>query len=241
MHGESGCSAHEDLELVRRALDGDEVACEVILRQVVPRVEASVQRLCSDASGRQRASDLVSELISDCFGASKRPRGEDVLLRYYDGRASLASWLSTVAISRLRNWWKSGRHRFEVSEGDSAHPIEQKGDPITAESASISEVADLLAAALAWAFEHAPRREMVWLRLIHLHEIPQHVVATIWGVHASGVSRGLSECLNQVRKNALAYLRRVDPYLEVEWGDCVSLCGRVTGLVSGAAGVSYDI
>lgn len=218
--------------LVRRALDGDGSACSVILRQIAPKVESTVVGLCSGGAARQRARELVSDLVSDCFGATNRPRGRDVLLSYYDGRASLVSWLITVAMSRLRNWWKSGRHRYELAEGESATPFENRADPAGVDGASdgdAPEVCELLALALARGFEGAARREMVWLRLVFLHEIPQQTVARVWGVHPSGVSRGIGETLDQIRKNALTYLRRVDPYLEIEWEDCLALCERSVG------------
>jgi hypothetical protein len=47
-----------------------------------PFIEALLKR-CSDERSRQKASDIAADVISDCFGASVRPRGDDRLLNLY--------------------------------------------------------------------------------------------------------------------------------------------------------------
>src|ERR1700750_894515 len=98
-----------DLQIVRAALAGDEEAARIFVQEYLPDLELRLTNRCrrSDSKSIEKAREIAADVISDCFGAKSRPRGEDVLLKLYHGRAPLKVWLRRVAYSRLKSWWTS--------------------------------------------------------------------------------------------------------------------------------------
>src|ERR1700751_3160792 len=98
----------EDLRIAKDALSGHEASGGIFVRKYQQDIERYLVRRChGNAMSIQKAIDIAGEVISDCFGATRRPRGEDILLKLYHGRAPLKVWLRTVAFSRLKSWWNS--------------------------------------------------------------------------------------------------------------------------------------
>ena len=70
------------------SLAGDHEAESLFDSDLKPFIEAVLWKRCSDERSRQKASDIAADVISDCFGASVRPRGDDRLLNLYNGKSS---------------------------------------------------------------------------------------------------------------------------------------------------------
>mgnify|MGYP002789023230 CR=1 FL=1 len=87
--GPAGSAESSDVELASACLAGDERAWERLIREYKPALLRAAQAL--DPAGG--AHDLAEELFADLFSKS--------LLRYYQGRSSLLTWLRAVLAQRF--------------------------------------------------------------------------------------------------------------------------------------------
>jgi RNA polymerase sigma factor (sigma-70 family) len=214
------------------SLAGDHGAESLFDSDLKPFIEALLWKRCSDERSRQKASDIAADVISDCFGASVRPRGDDRLLNLYNGTVPFRQWLATVAISRLKNWWRSGQWRFEQQAEELEtvkSPTDFAAEPVTQDP----EIAVLLADAVRWAFVHLEPQRAVFLRLVFLYDIKRERIARMWGCHPSTIGREITMGLATLRTRTLEYLRRADPFLEIEWQDCLEVCTMSPRLLYG--------
>jgi RNA polymerase sigma-70 factor (ECF subfamily) len=92
--------AHPDLELARRARDGDENAWREIYTGTRERLFAL---LSYHVGNRDEALDLLQET----YAAAVRGIGA------YEGRGSLESWLAGIALRRGRDWKRRLLGRFK--------------------------------------------------------------------------------------------------------------------------------
>jgi RNA polymerase sigma factor (sigma-70 family) len=184
-----------------------------------PLMEAVLFKLCHDDRSREKAREIVADVIADCCGATKGVRSGKSLLENYHGRCPLPNWLAGVAVSRLKNWWKSGQYRYEVA-GYEEENLTEHNPP----SAEDTETVALLADALQAAFHRLEAKRWVILRLIFLHGVQRDRVAAMLRCHPSTITRELASILEQVKKQTLGALRDLDPYLELTWPDFLALC-----------------
>lgn len=124
-----------DLDQVRRCLEGDEDAFARLMRQYQPRVSAMMWRFTRDPIVHR---DLVQDVFVDVYRSLHR----------YGGRAPLEHWLSRIATRTGYKHWKRRQRepaRVPVEDWDGAvswDPAEL--DPDRA-SATLYEVLALLA------------------------------------------------------------------------------------------------
>jgi RNA polymerase sigma-70 factor (ECF subfamily) len=99
---------HPDLELARRARDGDEGAWREIYA-------ATRERLFALLSYHVGNRDEALDLLQETYAAAVRGIGA------YEGRGSLESWLAGIALRRGRDWKRRFLGRFKNTvtlEGD---------------------------------------------------------------------------------------------------------------------------
>jgi RNA polymerase sigma factor (sigma-70 family) len=86
----------EDLELARLCAEGDERAWERFVREYRP-----ILYRAADALDRtQGAREIADSLYADLYGIKTAAGERQSLLRYYQGRSSLATWLRAVLVQR---------------------------------------------------------------------------------------------------------------------------------------------
>jgi RNA polymerase sigma-70 factor (ECF subfamily) len=100
-----------DLYLACACAERDPAAAEVLERQLAPRIE---QRLTRIGVGDDTRHDLLQELREKVLV----PRGVAPWITGYNGRGSLASWLSVCAVRLARR--RSRRYRRLIREDDVA-------------------------------------------------------------------------------------------------------------------------
>jgi RNA polymerase sigma-70 factor (ECF subfamily) len=86
----------DDLELARLCAEGDERAWERFVREYRP-----ILYRAADALDRtQGAREIADSLYADLYGIRAAAGERESLLRYYQGRSSLATWLRAVLVQR---------------------------------------------------------------------------------------------------------------------------------------------
>jgi DNA-directed RNA polymerase specialized sigma24 family protein len=225
----------EDLQVAKKAMSGDEASAEIFVREYQQDVERYLVRRChGHAKSIQKSIDMAGEVISDCFGATRRPRGEDVLLKLYHGRTPLKVWLRIVAFSRLKSWWdsvdsqqgplpeESGESEFRP--GDGAPPKHQRFD---------AETVEILRIALENALGQTKPYQLLFLRLVHLHSVKQDHLARIWGCNPGTISRYMKAAAETINRLTCGYVKVLDPYLELQWSDFEAVCAQYNSLLHG--------
>ena len=85
-----------DLELARLCAEGDEPAWERFVREYRPILYRAADALDRSHAAREVADSLFAEL----YGLGLTGSARQSLLRYYEGRSSLATWLRAVLAQR---------------------------------------------------------------------------------------------------------------------------------------------
>ena len=103
-----------DLELARLCADGDEHAWERFVREYRPLLYRA-----ADALDRtQGAREIADSLYADLYGMKSSGGERQSLLRYYEGRSSLATWLRAVLAQRYVDRVRVQRRVEPLPDGD---------------------------------------------------------------------------------------------------------------------------
>jgi DNA-directed RNA polymerase specialized sigma24 family protein len=223
-----------DLNMVRDALSGDEPAARIFVERFRPDIERYLAGRCrhGDTRSVEKSREIAADVISDCFGAKDRPRGEDVLLKLYHGQGPLNVWLRGVAHARLKSWWVSKDFGGTVALADG----EEGNEPRTAHhSPADPEVVKILRIALEGAFRQVEPYQLLFLRLVYLHGVKRDHLAKIWGCHPAKIGRDAAAALEKIRRFTVQYIKVLDPAIELQWEDCQAICEHHADLLHGRA------
>ena len=224
---------YRDLQIARDALAGGEDAARRFVQEYLPDLESYLVSRCRrlDAKSIEKAREICADVISDCFGAKSRPRGEDVLLKLYHGRAPLKTWLRQVAYSRLKSWWPSPEGKsvsYETGQESAAGVTE----PVTRDP----EIVEILRTALENALREIEPHKLVLLRLVYIHSVKRDHLAQIWGCHPSTIGRDMARAEERIKELTLEYIKLLDPFSEIRWPDCQAICEQYPRLLHGSGG-----
>ena len=217
----------DDLTIARAALGGDSAAVNAVLEEL-PYSLAVLLSKCTDSDSEEKAREIIEDLPGDLLAGVNRDGKPVKLLEMYQGRASLRSWITVVALSRLKSWWRGpGYRRREKGvepQQDQGVSSAERGDRSNGEAHDSSDVLALLADALSDSLRSLTPRESVCLRLVYLHGVEQQRLARMFGCHAATISRDLDQTKAAIKRRLLWNLKLLDPFLEITWNDCVRLC-----------------
>ncbi len=184
------------------------------------------------------ADDVVADLLADCFGPEG---GRSTLLDRFSGRGSLKAFLTRTALNRLIDHKRRLRFRGElpVPAGDDgrdsgADPFDRVAG-INLHEPGEDLLVDLLRTAILNTFASCDPEELLMLRMVAIHRVPQAAVARMFSCSQSRISRTLTALTTQIRRDTLAEVQRIDPWLELEWEDFLSLCEGSIDLFARAA------
>ncbi len=216
----------EDLKFAQSVLSANSSAASELRSRYHGRM---VSILCGRGANQTEAEDLVADIWSDCFQA---PEGRLTLLGKYQGRCALESWLITVATNRLVDLKRRQTFRVDVpaSEGTSGEDFfDRRPQP----EATVAEesLLKLLRSAIRAAFSKGDAESVLMLKLVHVHQLTQREIARMWGWHESKVSRALEVARQNIGREIMAEMKRMDPWLDLRWDDFLELCaGSADGL-----------
>jgi DNA-directed RNA polymerase specialized sigma24 family protein len=222
----------DDLTMAKDALSGDERAAGVFVERFRPDLERYLAARCrrGDTRSIEKSREIAADVISDCFGAKDRPRGEDVLLKLYYGQGPLNVWLRGVAHARLKSWWVSKEFGGTVSLQDG----EEGYQPFSSHNSSADpDVVIILRIALENAFRQIEPYQLLFLRLVYLHGVKRDHLAKISGCHPTKIGRNAATALEKIRKLTVQYIKVLDPSIELQWEDCQAICEQHQDVLHG--------
>lgn len=208
-----------DFQLAQRCLDGDASAIEELQRTYGPIVFVFVVH---QGLAAREAQDLTDSLWTDCLAERE---GAPPRLATYCGRAPLQAWLKTVALNQLlllrREEEKRGEIHLEVEDG--AIVSETPPSPPPREHTEAPLLA-LMCAAIGAAFQSCPAKDFVLLQLAHADRLRGEELGRMFGCSAATISRQLKEASKGIADATLAYIRGIDPLIDLKWDDFLELC-----------------
>lgn len=214
-----------DLDLVDRAVDGDEGAVAAFQKEYQPMLE---RVMMSRGLDKVEAQDLVADVIAECFGAGKKGETRP-LLEKFEGRASLSTWMIRITWNRWLDLKRRDKFRGElpVYEDDEKKGVDQfdrlEGDSLE-EDLIDEDLGALMGRAIKSAFDSLDPSALLMLKLSYLHGVSQTVIARMWQCDQTRVSRSLTAAREQIALQTMQFIREADANLELEWDDFQKLC-----------------
>lgn len=215
----------EDLDLVDRAVAGDEEAVRTFQSEYQPMLE---RVMMSRGVERGQAQDLVADVIAECFGAGKKGQTRP-LLEKFEGRSSLSTWMIRITWNRWLDLKRRDKFRGDLPSyddeddrsGDRFDKLE--GDDL-GENVIDEDLAELMGRAIRTAFDSLEPEVLLMLKLSYLHGISQSVIARMWQCDQTRVSRSLTAAREKIAEVTMRTIRESDETLELEWEDFHRLC-----------------
>ncbi len=168
---------------------------EARFRQPLERYLAG---LCDRGDGRslEHAVEIASQVVADCF--MKSPS----LLERWKGEGSLEAFLRTVAVHRLKTWWRSRDHATTEVNSDSRDLRDAADERVVSDHDEIELASDALRKGVEAASEKCPDG-VVFMRLKGLYGVDQRVISASWGHHEAQTSRRIKEAMAIIREVAM--------------------------------------
>jgi RNA polymerase sigma factor (sigma-70 family) len=186
----------DDLQLARLCADGDERAWERFVREYRPILYRAADALDRTQGAREIADSLYAELYGIKTAAGERQS----LLRYYQGRSSLATWLRAVLAQRYVDRLR-GQRNIESLSGDDRPARNDEPDP--QRTRYLTLVRDALGRAVA---ALAPR-DRLRLGCYYVQELTLAQTGRIMNESEASSSRGLARSRKTIRREIERQLR----------------------------------
>jgi len=204
-----------DVELARRCAAGDEEAWRRFVLEYRPVLYRAADAL--DRSGGAR--ELADALYADLYGLKKDEGGRRPLLRYFQGRSSLATWLRAVLAQRYVDRLRAQR-RLEPLPDETDAPVDlgaaRAGDPPDPER---PRYLALMRQALSCAVAALCDRDRLRLGCYYVQELTLAQTGRLLKEHEATVSRQLGRTRRAIRDEIERRLRE-----EGLTGDQIAAC-----------------
>ena len=192
----------DDLQLARLCADGDERAWERFVREYRPILYRAADALDRTQGAREIADSLYAELYGIKTAAGERQS----LLRYYQGRSSLATWLRAVLAQRYVDRIR-GQRRIEPlpAEADGADEagVARSEEPDPERTRYFTLVRDALSRAVA----ALTPRDRLRLGSYYVQELTLAQTGRIMNESEASASRGLARSRKAIRREIERQLR----------------------------------
>jgi RNA polymerase sigma-70 factor (ECF subfamily) len=186
---EAGPEVAPELELVRRARDGDRAAFDGLVRAHFKRVYAFTHRLI-------RSHEDAEDLAQECFVRAWRA------LPHYREEAAFATWLCRIALHLAQDHRRSGARRAIAIPVEPETPASAASSP--AEALTRGEMAQEVAAAL----DRLPARLRAALVLRTIEGREYDEVAEITGVKSTTARTQVMQARKLLQRALAPWLSR---------------------------------
>lgn len=215
----------EDLDLVDRAVNGDDEAVLAFQTEYQPMLE---RVMMSRGVGRVEAQDLVADVIAECFGAGKKGKTRP-LLEKFEGRSSLSTWMIRITWNRWldlkrRDKFKGELPAYEDDDEKAGDRFDRVKGEDPGEKLLDEDLSELMGRAIKTAFDSLDPDVLLMLKLSYLHGISQTIIARMWRCDQTRVSRSLTAAREQIASVTMKTIEEEDSSLSLEWEDFQKLC-----------------
>ena len=208
-----------DFRVVEKCLEND--AAALALLRTTYREPVAAYLLKAGATGPE-AEETVEMLWADLLTPTA---GGHIRLRHYDGSCALLTWLNTVAMNALLSRKKSdGRRDRRFVSSDAGDRVDAAAETGTTEAPLV----DLIHDAVEFAFRKCAAEDFVLLQLEHCDQLERDELARMFRCSRATVSRMLANARLSLAEITMDYVRRRDPWLELQWEDFLELCRTAT-------------
>ena len=184
-----------DLELARLCADGDEHAWERFVREYRPLLYRAADALDRTQGAREIADSLYADLYGIASGAERQS-----LLRSYQGRSSLATWLRAVLAQRYVDRVRVQRKTAPLPDEETAGRGEEP-DPDRARYVA------LVRRALACAIAALTPRDRLRLGCYYVQELTLAETGRVLNESEATSSRRLARARTAIRRGVERQLR----------------------------------
>ncbi len=205
-----------DLELARLCEAGDEHAWERFVLEYRPALYRAADAL--DSSGGAR--DLADSLYADLYSKS--------LLRYFQGRSSLVTWLRAVLAQRYVDRVRAQKRFEPLPDEDRASP-RPEGRPVDPPDPDRSRHLALLGQALARAVDRLDSRDRLRLGCYYGQELTLAETGRLLKEHEATVSRQLARTRRTLREDVERQLREDPGLSDAQLGECFAAASEDAG------------
>lgn len=219
--------------MIRSVIAGETVAAGEFRKKYHAELEAKLLAKCeaSDGEARDEAREIAANIISLCCVP-----GAPSLLNRYGHRCPFSAWLFLIAMRRMINFFNK-RVKYTKVALDDQDSSDRK---LPAALWTVEEAQDVVSQLVQQALWHAMQQlkekdpeALVWLRMVHLHDTEQKLLAAIWDRDPGVISRRMKDASRLLRDETLAWLRATDPHLETNFGDYAKAIALHMRLVHG--------
>jgi len=199
-----------DLELARLCADGDEHAWERFVREYRPLLYRA-----ADALDRtQGARDLADALYADLYGLDTSTGERRSLLRHFQGRSSLATWLRAVLTQRYVDRVRAARR---------VEPLPDEEMPASSRTASDPDRARYLTLArraLSQAVAALAPRDRLRLGCYYVQELTLAETGRVMKESEATSSRQLARARVALRQSVESHLREEAQLSDEQIAEC---------------------
>ena len=218
-----------DIELSKRARDGDEEAIRYLRDEIIPACLGAMLKQCTDGRSKEWAREIADDLLGEIVHVEGVRGHRKNLLEAYEGRASLKTWFLAIGLRKLRTWWKSGRCTKEWSLQDlngeggtlkiSSDP-DAPDDPKDVDAEMLKIAGESLRAAV------ASLDPLHWtlIQLAYLHDVEKQRLAVVMKHDNATSGRWIRDALGSIREEFDREIAARDPLLKVTLADFLVAC-----------------
>ena len=210
-----------DLELARLCIAGDGQAWDRFMVVYRPVLYQAADALEPGGGAR----DLADALYADLYGLKERDGDRRSLLRYFQGRSSLATWLRAVLAQRYVDRVRARRRLVPLPEGD-ATAAPQPVDEATPDRVRYLE---FMQHALAHAVARLDSRDRLRLACYYLQAQTLAAVGRVLHEHEATVSRQLARTRRAIRADVERELRVDRGLSDAQIAECFESTSRDVG------------
>jgi RNA polymerase sigma factor (sigma-70 family) len=198
-----------DLELARLCADGDERAWERFVREYRPILYRAADALDRTQGAREIADSLYAEL----YGIKTAEGERQSLLRYYQGRSSLATWLRAVLAQRYVD-------RMRVQRRLESLPDEETAVHAAEPNPERTRYVTLVREALGRAVAALTSRDRLRLGCYYVQELTLAETGRVMNESEASSSRGLARSRKAIRHEIERQLRDEAGLSDDQIADC---------------------
>lgn len=217
----------DDFLLAQQCLESDALA--------IRRLEDTYAKLIHGylkhaGASEDEATELTGRLWADILGP-REDRGPR--LATYLGNSSLQTWLKAVALNSLVQR-KRHDNRVRAVKEDQYEPADfekeglSKATVVDMANPDAAPLLEIMRGAVETAFRQCDPEAFVLVQLAHANGLRGRELARMYGCSEATISRTLDEARQSIARATIAYVRKQDPWLELQWEDFLELCRVVS-------------